>query len=225
MPIIIHGSSKSFNLQEVRVRSTTEQREVTPSDGYDGISNVTVLPLRLQKKTVTPSSSKQVIEASALYDGLGKVTVEAVSSTKVYGAYSVIPQDWNVGDTGATSAKVLAIAPAKLFNLYDNDNSGDSFPANLYGIKPKAVIGTVPNAQSFNTSATAVYFFHKGYGNRQYNFYQGQARYNRQQLLLGSADCPQLVTECSADGTVKIILYMSVSNNLDADSYDVYLIF
>jgi len=225
MPILIHGSSKEPNLQTKTLKASTINMIYTPDEGYDGFSRVTVSKLNLQSKSVTPTASEQVVTPDSAYDGLSKVTVGAADSTKVYAAYSVIPQSWSIGSTGATSAKVLAIAPSKLFNLYDNDNGGDSFPANLYGVNPKAVIGTVPNAQGFNTSSTAVYFFHKGYGDRQYNAYQGQVRYNGFQTTLGSADCPQLVTECSADGTIKVILYMSVTNNLDASYYDVYLIF
>lgn len=78
MPIIIHGSSKSLNLEERTVRSTTTTQVITPSEGYDGIGEVTVNPLRLQTKSITPSTSEQTIEPGALYDGLGKVTVGAV---------------------------------------------------------------------------------------------------------------------------------------------------
>ena len=80
MPIIIHGSSKSLNLEERTVRSTTTTQVITPSEGYDGIGEVTVNPLRLQTKSVTPSTSEQTVEPGALYDGLGKVTVGAVAT-------------------------------------------------------------------------------------------------------------------------------------------------
>lgn len=80
MPILIHGSSKSPNLEERTVRSTTTTQVITPSEGYDGIGEVTVNPLRLQTKSVTPSTSEQTVEPGALYDGLGKVTVGAVAT-------------------------------------------------------------------------------------------------------------------------------------------------
>lgn len=80
MPILIHGSSKSLNLEERTVRSTTTTQVITPSEGYDGIGEVTVNPLRLQTKSVTPSTSEQTVEPGALYDGLGKVTVGAVAT-------------------------------------------------------------------------------------------------------------------------------------------------
>lgn len=80
MPILIHGSSKSLNLEERTVRSTTTTQVITPSEGYDGIGEVTVNPLRLQTKSVNPSTSEQTVEPGALYDGLGKVTVGAVAT-------------------------------------------------------------------------------------------------------------------------------------------------
>lgn len=80
MPILIHGSSKSLNLEERTVRSTTTTQVITPNEGYDGIGEVTVNPLRLQTKSVNPSTSEQTVEPGALYDGLGKVTVGAVAT-------------------------------------------------------------------------------------------------------------------------------------------------
>lgn len=50
----------------------------------DAISNIAAVvgnvPARLQNKTVTPTTSKQTITSGSGYDGLGTVTVNAVTS-------------------------------------------------------------------------------------------------------------------------------------------------
>lgn len=50
----------------------------------DAISNIAAVvgnvPAKLQNKTVTPTTSKQTITAGSNYDGLGTVTVNAVTS-------------------------------------------------------------------------------------------------------------------------------------------------
>ena len=80
MPILIHGSSRSPELQQKNVKSTSVQQEITPSEGYDGFSKIIVSPIKLQEKTATPDISEQEITPDSAYDGLSKVTVEAVKS-------------------------------------------------------------------------------------------------------------------------------------------------
>lgn len=50
----------------------------------DAISNIAAVvgnvPAKLQNKTVTPTTSKQTITAGSNYDGLGTVTVNAVTA-------------------------------------------------------------------------------------------------------------------------------------------------
>lgn len=80
MPIIIHGNSKVPELQQKNVKSTTDQQEITPSEGYDGFDKIIVSPIKLQEKPATPSTSEQEITPDSTYDGLSKVTVDAVKS-------------------------------------------------------------------------------------------------------------------------------------------------
>lgn len=80
MPILIHGSSKVPELQQKNVKSTTDQQEITPSEGYDGFNKIIVSPIKLQEKPATPSTSEQEITPDSTYDGLSKVTVGAVAT-------------------------------------------------------------------------------------------------------------------------------------------------
>ncbi len=66
-------------LEEKTVNSSTLSQEVFPSEGYDGLSKVTVNPYELDSKTVNSSTSQQVVTSSA--NGLLSVTVNAVTSS------------------------------------------------------------------------------------------------------------------------------------------------
>ena len=67
-----------MNLQE---KTATENGEVLPDAGYDGMSKVTVsVEPNLQEKTITPSRTAQEAVPDDGYDGLSKVTVGAIQT-------------------------------------------------------------------------------------------------------------------------------------------------
>lgn len=64
-------------LEEVTVKSSGTAQTVVPSEGYDAISEVTVEPLALQSKSVTPGSAAITVTPDSGYDGLSSVSVAA----------------------------------------------------------------------------------------------------------------------------------------------------
>lgn len=88
--------NKVPNLQEKQVKPLTEQQEITADDTFDGLSKVTIEPIKLQDKEVTENGEVLPDEG---YDGLSKVTVNIESA-------AVIPQEFTQikrGDTISSS--------------------------------------------------------------------------------------------------------------------------
>lgn len=79
--ITIGGGSAPV-LEDVTVKSGTTQQTVVAGEGYDGIGEVTVNPISLQSKNVTPSASQQIITADFGYDALSRVTVGAAPASE-----------------------------------------------------------------------------------------------------------------------------------------------
>ena len=70
----LEGGGSEPVLQEKTVNSSTVSQDVTPSQGYDGLSKVTVNPYTLEDKTVSVSPMTQVIRATNA-SALNEVTV------------------------------------------------------------------------------------------------------------------------------------------------------
>ena len=73
------GSSTDVKTQEKTVSPSTSEQVITPDDGYDALSQVTVSAIALQSKSVSPTTSSQTVTPDSDYNGLSEVTVDAVS--------------------------------------------------------------------------------------------------------------------------------------------------
>jgi hypothetical protein len=105
--IQIGGGSQPV-LEGVTVKSTAQSQTVLPSEGVDGFDSVTVSPIALQSKSVTPGSSAQTVTPDSGYDGLSSVTVGAASGGDCVLDFSVswqgvIEQSMFMGMTDITS--------------------------------------------------------------------------------------------------------------------------
>ena len=66
-------------LDSVTVKSTTQSQTVLPSEGIDGFNSVTVSPIALQSKNVTPGAAAITVTPDNGYDGLSAVNVAAAA--------------------------------------------------------------------------------------------------------------------------------------------------
>lgn len=62
-------------LQEKAAEPSILPQTISPDEGYDGLSKVTIEGMLLQEKTVYPTDSEQTVEPDRGFDGLSKVTV------------------------------------------------------------------------------------------------------------------------------------------------------
>lgn len=83
----------------------TANGEYTPGEGVDGYSRVTVdVKPKLEKRTVTPTTSAQTVTPNTGYDGMSEVTVEAVKAASP--ADLMLTFDANTGVVRATTAQM-----------------------------------------------------------------------------------------------------------------------
>lgn len=64
----------------VDVPTTGVSKVVTPDSGYTGLGQVTINALKMQTKSVIPSTSAQTVKADSGYHGLSQVTVSATDA-------------------------------------------------------------------------------------------------------------------------------------------------
>lgn len=69
--------------EQIEVKSSTTEQIVLPSAGKNGINKVIVKPIVLQNKIVSPTHSKQVVEADNGFDGLKEVQVDEIPSNLI----------------------------------------------------------------------------------------------------------------------------------------------
>lgn len=76
------NTSSIINNQNVAVDvpTTGVSKVVTPDSGYTGLGQVTINALKLQTKSIIPSTSTQTIKADSGYHGLSQVTVSATDA-------------------------------------------------------------------------------------------------------------------------------------------------
>ena len=86
-PSTIGGGGGTLNLQEKTVNPSKLTVEVTPDEGFDGMSKVTVNYIKLQQKQVTPTNVTQVITPDSGFDGLSLVGVAAASGLDLKGLF------------------------------------------------------------------------------------------------------------------------------------------
>ena len=74
----VSGHVVELHGEERTVNSSTSQQVITPSNGKNGITKVTVNPYTLQNKTVDPEFVAKSYYADSGYNGLNRVTVNPI---------------------------------------------------------------------------------------------------------------------------------------------------
>lgn len=99
--IVTFSAESGLVAQTKTVTPNSTTQVITPDNGYDTLTSVTVNPINLQNKTITPTESQQNISADSGYAGLGTITVNAIPNTYIH-ASSVIT--YYVNSSAPTSA-------------------------------------------------------------------------------------------------------------------------
>ena len=81
--IVTFSAETGLVAQTKTVTPNSTTQVITPDNGYDTLTSVTVNPVNLQNKTITPTESQQNISADNGYTGLGTITVNAIPNTYI----------------------------------------------------------------------------------------------------------------------------------------------
>ena len=130
----VTGNVIELLAQEKTVRPQATAQEVTPDNGYNGLSKVTIQAMNMQAKTgVAPRSYGYTVYADGGYDGMSSVSINAVTSDVdgniqpenirkgvsilgVIGTYEVVPVYEN-----------LSVSPSKQEQVFTPDEGVDGF--------------------------------------------------------------------------------------------------
>lgn len=75
----VPGNVIELHGEEKIVKSTTYEQTIEPSEGKNGITKVTVSPVKYQNKTTNPTMTKQTVIPDNGYDAMSSVTVNAIN--------------------------------------------------------------------------------------------------------------------------------------------------
>ena len=81
--IVTFSAESGLVAQTKTVTPNNTTQVITPDNGYDTLTSVTVNPVSLQNKTITPTESQQSISADNGYAGLGTITINAIPNTYI----------------------------------------------------------------------------------------------------------------------------------------------
>lgn len=75
----VPGNVIELHGEEKIVKSTTYEQTIEPSEGKNGITKVTVSPVKYQNKTTNPAMTEQTVRPDSGYDAMSSVTVNAIN--------------------------------------------------------------------------------------------------------------------------------------------------
>lgn len=155
MPFINRcGGGGSAKLQsKTATPSTSEEVVVTPDSGFDGLDKCTVSAIKLQSKSVSPSTTDKDVYPDSSFDGLSTVKVYGIELTSKTVTPSKEEQTVfpGAGYDGLGSVTVNA-APTETKKITDNGTytpTGDNVGFGSVEVKiPRGIFGACNNADS-----------------------------------------------------------------------------
>lgn len=78
--VFVNIPSEGWTTQKKTATPSLTEQTITPDDGYDGLSEVTVKAISVQDKIITPTTTQQTIIPDSGYNGLASVTINAINN-------------------------------------------------------------------------------------------------------------------------------------------------